>query len=183
MTLSTVWLLLKETAIGWDQDNIARHGAALSFYTLFSMAPLLLIVIAIAGSAFGREAVEGRIVEEIQLLVGASGARTVQEVIRNSSGPGRSATALTIGLVTFLLGATAAFAALQGALNAVWNVEPRPGNAIWSFIRTRLISFAMVVGSGFLLLVSLVVSAGLGAVSDALGRVIPGRSESGRRRM
>lgn len=174
MTLATFWLLIKETAIGWDRDHIARHSAALSFYTLFSMAPLLLIVIAIAGSVFGREAVEGRIMEELQLLVGSSGARTVQGVIRNSSGPGKSVTALTIGIVTFFFGATAAFASLQGALNSVWKVESRPGNAIWSFVRTRLISFGMVVGTGFLLLVSLVVGAGLSAMSDALGQVIPG---------
>ncbi len=174
MTLRDFGRLLKQTAIGWDSDNIARHGAALSFYALFSMAPLLLVVIAISGMLFPPSTVETQLLAEIRAMIGSEGANTVQTVIRNASLPGRSIPAIIVGGLTFFLGATAAFAALQGALNAVWNVEPRAGSAIWSFVRTRILSFAMVVGAGFLLLVSLVLSAGLSALSDAVGRLIPG---------
>ncbi len=107
-------------------------------------------------------------------MIGSEGANTVQTVIRNASLPGRSIPAIIVGGLTFFMGATAAFAALQGALNAVWNVEPRAGSVVWSLVRTRILSFAMVVGAGFLLLVSLALSAGLSALSDALGRLIPG---------
>lgn len=174
MTFRDLGRLLKQTAIGWDSDHIARHGAALSFYALFSMAPLLLVVIAVSGMFFTTSTVEARLLAEIRDIIGAEGASSVQTVIRNASLPGRSIPAIIVGGATFFLGATAAFASLQGALNAVWNVEPRAGNAIWSFVRTRILSFAMVVGAGFLLLVSLVLSAALSALSDAVGRIIPG---------
>lgn len=174
MTLRDFGRLLRQTAIGWDSDNIARHGAALSFYALFSMAPLLLVVIAISGLFLSTSTVEARLLSEVRDLIGAEGANTIQTVIRNASLPGRSIPALIVGGLTFFMGATAAFAALQGALNAVWNVEPRAGSAVWSFVRTRILSFAMVVGAGFLLMVSLILSAALSALSDALGRLVPG---------
>ena len=174
MRIRDFWGLLKTTLVGYDSDDIPRHGAALSFYTLFSIAPLLMIVIAIAGALFGEQAAQGRIVSEISNLVGDGGARAVQSILANASVSTRSIPAAIIGVVTFFMGATAAFTALQGALNAVWNVQPHPKSPVTSFLKNRLLSFGMVLGIGFLLLVSLLVSAGINALSNYLGNAFPG---------
>lgn len=163
----TIYSALRDFVHDFLADNPLRLAAALSYYTLLSLAPLLLVVIALAGLVFGREAVQGQIVEQIRMLVGESGAEVIQTVIANASGPKQGAVSLAIGVLTLLIGATSVFAELQSALNKIWNVEADPNkSALSSFVKDRLLSLAMVIGIGFLLLVSLMISAGLSAFGD-----------------
>jgi membrane protein len=159
--------LLKQAFTDWRSDNAARLGAALSYYTLFSVAPLLIIAIALAGLVFGREAAQGQVLEQLQGLVGEAGARAVEEMIQNSRRPEAGALATVIGVFTLLLGATGAFAELKSALNVVWDVKDESGGVL-GLLRGRLWSFAMVLAVGFLLLVSLIRSAALAAAGGLL---------------
>jgi membrane protein len=164
------WGLFAQAARDWQRDNAARLGAALSYYTLFSVAPLLIVAIGVAGLAFGREAAQGQIVAELQGLVGEAGARAVQDMVEASRRPQAGILATVIGVATLLLGATGAFAELKSALNVVWDV-PEQGGGLKALLLGRLWSFAMVLAVGFLLMVSLVVSAAL-AAADGLFRWI-----------
>ena len=156
--------IVKAAFADWKDDNAPRLGAALAYYTVFSLAPLLVVAIAVAGLAFGHEAAQGRIVAEIQGLVGKAGAEAVQGMLESARKPSSSAWAAVLGTLTLLLGAGGAFTELRGALNVVWEAPPKPGGGIWGAIRDRLLSFAMVLVVGFLLLVSLAVSASLAAI-------------------
>jgi len=172
--LKTVMSMLKEAFTDWKDDNAPRLGAALAYYTVFSLAPLLVIAIAIAGLAFGHEAAQGRIVAQIQGLVGQAGAEAVQGMLESARKPSSSVWAAILGTVTLILGASGAFTELRGALNVVWEAPPKPGGGIWGAIRDRLLSFAMVLVLGFLLLVSLAMSAGLAAVHSFSVGLWPG---------
>ena len=154
--------LLRQAFRDWMNDNAGRLGAALSYYTLFSLAPLLIVAIAVAGLVFGREAAQGQIVAQLQGLVGDAGARAVQEMIENSRQPSSGILATVIGVVTLLLGATGAFAELKSALNVVWDVKDE-GGGFSALLRGRLWAFAMVLAVGFLLIVSLLISAAVAA--------------------
>jgi membrane protein len=171
--LTQVLGLLKETFSEWRKDNAARLGAALAFYSVFSLAPLLIIVISISGLVFGQDAVQGRVVEQIGGLVGSDAARSIEAIIRNAREPASGIIAGTAGILTLLLGAAGVFGQLQDALNVIWNVPPSPGRTVAVLFRDRFLSFALVLGSGFLLLVSLVVSAGLAALNDSITRLAP----------
>lgn len=153
MSLKQIWRLLKETFAEWSKDKSSRLAAALSYYTVFSLAPLLIIAIAIAGSFFGEEAAKGEIIGQIQGLVGKDGAEVIQTAIENAGqqdNQGAVASLISIGVLLF--GASGVFAELQDALNTVWEVEPKPELGIGGFIRKRFLSFAMILGIGFLLL-------------------------------
>jgi membrane protein len=154
--------LARQAFADWQKDNAGRLGAALSYYTLFSLAPLLIVAIAVAGLFFGREAAQGQIVAEIQGLVGEPGAHAIQDMIENSRQPAAGLWATAIGVVTLLLGATGAFAELKSALNVVWDVKDE-GGGLKALLRGRLWAFAMVLAVGFLLLVSLLISAAVAA--------------------
>jgi membrane protein len=178
MSLRTIspgalWWVMKRALGGWWNDNVPRLGASLAYYTLFALSPILLVATAIAGLVFGAEAVRGEIVGQIQGLVGRQGAEAVQSMLENAAKPSASIPATVIGLVTLFLGATGAFLELQTALNAIWRVKPRPGASVRDFLVQRLISFGLVVGVGFLLLVSLLVSAALAALNRYLGQLLP----------
>jgi membrane protein len=161
---------LKETIREFMDDRPMDLSAAVSYYTLLSLAPIVLVTVSVAGLLFRREDVELRIVTEIQGLVGQAGAEVIQSVLRNASDPAKSKLSLAIGVVTLLAGATTVFVQLQDSLNRVWDVEAKPKkSAIWSFVRERLLSLAMVLGVGFLLLVSLILSTALSAVGDWAG--------------
>jgi membrane protein len=160
--MSGVRALVQQAFADWRRDEAGRLGAALSYYTLFSLAPLLIVAIAVAGFVFGREAAQGQIVAQIQGLVGEAGARAVQDMIENSRQPTAGAWATVIGVVTLFLGATGAFAELKSALNIVWDVKDQ-GGGLLSLVRGRLWAFAMVLAVGFLLLVSLLISAAVAA--------------------
>lgn len=154
--------IVRQAFADWRSDNAARLGAALSYYTLFSLAPLLIVAIAVAGFFFGREAAQGQVVAEIQGLVGEGGARAVQDMIESSRRPTAGLLATTVGLATLLLGATGAFSELKSALNVVWDVKDEGGGLV-SLLRGRLWAFAMVLAVGFLLVVSLIISAAISA--------------------
>jgi membrane protein len=161
----------------WWNDNVPRMGAALAYYTLFSLAPILIIAIAIAGLVFGREAVRGEIVGQIQGLVGREGALAVQAMLEGAAKPSSSIPATIIGSITSFLGATGAFLELQNDLDAIWRVKPKSrGNFLRDLVMQRLISFSLVLGFGFLLLTSLVVSAALAALHTYMGHVFPGEA-------
>jgi len=170
--------LVKKSYISWKRDNVNWHGAALAYYTIFSLPPLLVIVIAIAGFVFGEDAARGRIVQEVQGLVGVQGAKAVQYMVLKASQPKAGTIATIIGIVLLALGATGALGQMQSSLNMIWNVKRETGGSfkekVFYILRKKILSFALVVGMGFLLLVSLVVSALITAFSDELDRLFPG---------
>jgi membrane protein len=172
--LKTAFSLLKETFQEWSEDKAPRLAAALSYYTIFSIAPFLIVVIAIAGLAFGQEAVQGRLDEQIQGLVGPEGADMIQELIQNVRQPEGNIIATIIGIATLLLGASGVFGQLQDALNTIWGVTPKPGRGILGMIKDRFFSFTMVLGVGFLLLVSLVISTVLSSIQGYFLGLFPG---------
>ncbi len=168
------WALTKETFSEWSDDNAPRLSAALSYYTAFSIAPLLVIVIGIAGLIFGQEAARGQIVGQIEHLVGHQGAEAIQMMLAGASRPSSGIIATVVGIATLLIGATGVFAELQDSLNTIWEVKRNPQQGVWGTVRQRFFSFTMVLGTGFLLLVSLVLSAGVAAFADVLDGSIPG---------
>ncbi|MEH2253669.1 YihY/virulence factor BrkB family protein [Nostoc sp.] len=174
MNLQTIWKLLQETFKEWSDDKASRLAAALAYYTIFSIAPLLIIVIAIAGAVFGEEAARGQIVGQIQGLVGKDGAQFIQTAIQNANKPHTGVIASIISVVVLIVGATGLFTELQDSLNTIWEVKPKPGRGVNNMIRLRFLSFAMVIGIGFLLLVSLVISTGLAALVKYFGNILPG---------
>jgi membrane protein len=150
-------------------------GAALAYYTLFALAPILVVAIAVAGLAFGPEAVRGEIVGQIDGLVGREGARAVQAMLEGAARPSSSIPATIIGIITFFLGATGAFLELQTDLDAIWRVKPKQSQSFFkALVKQRLISFALVLGFAFLLLTSLLVSAALAALHTYMGNAFPG---------
>lgn len=165
------WKTLRQIMANWGVHRCSAQSAALAFYTIFSLAPILVVVIALAGAVFGEEAVRGQIFNEFKGLMGPDAALLVQEVLKTAAKPATGRVATVIGIVTLLLGATAVFTQLQDALNTVWAVAPKPGAALSTLLRKRLHSFTLVVGIGFLLLVSLVLSAALSWFSNYLERV------------
>jgi membrane protein len=174
MNVKAILGLFQETFQEWSNDKASRLSAALAYYTIFSIAPLLVIVIAIAGAVFGKDAASGQIFAQIQGLVGEAGAKVIQEAIKNASQPKQGAIASIISIVVLIFGATGLFTELQDALNTIWEVQPKPGRAVKNMVRNRFLSFAMVLGIGFLLLVSLVVSGVLAAFIAYFNNLIPG---------
>lgn len=178
MRAPKVLRLLGVAFSAWQADHIARRGAALAYYTLFALGPVLLIAVAVAGTIFGERAARGEIVNQIQDMVGPAGAEVVQTVLANA-GPGRGNVAATIvGIVGFLLAATGAFLELQAALNRIWRVKPKQhkGNffgSVQRFALKRARSFGLVVSIGFLLVVSLAASAALNLAGEWIGQRVP----------
>ncbi len=160
--------LFKEAWTEFKNHKAQRLGAALAYYTLFSIAPLLLIAIAIAGLVFGRSRAQSQIIGQLRTLVGEAGAKAIAGMLISAAKPKKGALAIVIGAVTLLFGAAGVFGQLKDALNTIWNVEAKPGGGILAFIKGRFLSFAMVLGVGFLLLVSLVIDAALSALSSSL---------------
>jgi membrane protein len=158
-----VWRLTKRAAIKWYEDDCLTLGAALAYYTVFSLAPVLVIAIAVAGALFGREAAQGEIVGQIRGLVGEEGATAIQSLIESAGRQDAGGLATLIGLVVLLFGSTSAFSQLQAALNRIWEVPPQARAGLWDVTRARFLSFAAVLGMGFLLSVSLVLSAAVAA--------------------
>ncbi|HVR71982.1 MAG TPA: YihY/virulence factor BrkB family protein [Vicinamibacteria bacterium] len=172
MASVAVWPLVKRTFREWNEDGAPRLAAALAYYTIFSLAPILVIVVAVAGLAFGAEEVRGAIVQQMRGMLGDSGGELVGGLLEQASKPKDGVLAMAIALATLLFGASGLFAQLQSALNTVWEVKPKTGRGLIGVFKDRFLSFTMVVGVGFLLLVSLVLSAALQALQAfAEGRV------------
>ncbi len=163
---TAAWGLVKETFSDWSEDKAPRLAAALAYYTVFALAPLLIIVIAIAGLFFGEEQVRQNIVGQLGGLIGQNGQQALISLIEGARRPAAGLIATAIGVVTLVLAAGGLFGQLQDALNTIWEVQPKPGQGIWATLRARFLSFSMVLGVGFLLLVSLVISAALAAVGQ-----------------
>jgi membrane protein len=159
----------------WSNDYAPSMGAAISYYTVFSLAPLLVIVIAIAGAVFGREAIQGLVSDQLSGLMGAQGAEMVEGLVASASDTDRGLVAGLISIVVLLVGATTVFAELQSALDRIWKVpESKKPSGIFGLLRARLLSFGLILGVAFLLMVSLVVSAGLAAVGSWAEHLLPG---------
>jgi membrane protein len=174
MKFRTVVRLIKDTITEANEDNVPLFAAALAYYTVFSLAPVLIIAIAIVGAVFGEEAARGEIERQMQGLLGAQGAEFVQSMIQNANQPnsgGALATLISTGVLLF--GASGVFGQLQSALNTIWEVKPKPGQAVKSFLQSRFLSFAMVLVIGFLLLVSLVLSAVLAGIGAYISSIVP----------
>jgi membrane protein len=167
------YVLFKTACLAWADDNASSRGAALAFYTVFSLAPVLIIAVSVAGLAFGQKAAEGEFLRQLQGSVGVTGARAIQDIIQSADRPALGIVASVIGIGTLLAGASGAFVELQDALNKIWKV-PHTSKGFWiSMIRERFLSFGLVLGLGFLLVVSLVVSAALAAVGNFIAPLIP----------
>ncbi|MFN8498323.1 MAG: YihY/virulence factor BrkB family protein [Anaerolineae bacterium] len=167
--------LIKETVDRFNEDKGARLGASLAYYTIFSIAPLLVIAVAIAGAVFGRSTAQGQVIGTIQSVVGQQGGQAIGAMVESASQPRAGGILLTLlGIVTLLLGASGVFGALQDSLNTIWGVQPRPGGGLKGMVKERFFSFTLVVGTGFLLLVSLVVTAGLAAAGKWFSDAMPG---------
>jgi membrane protein len=151
-----------------------RMGAALAYYSVFSLAPLLLLVIAVASRIFGELSAEGAIVEQFRDTLGEPVANAIGEMLKNAHQSGHTALATVVGVAVLFFGASGVFGELQDSLNTIWKVQPKPGRAVWTIFRERFFSFTMVVGTGFLLLISLVLSAALAAMGHLLSTNLPG---------
>lgn len=156
----------------WNHANASAMGAGIAFYTIFAIAPLFMLVLALAGALFGPEAAHRELFGQIKGLVGDNGATAIQSILTAADKPKTSLWATVIGLMALFIGASTVFIQLQQSLNAIWNVRLK-SNSIRSFIRHRLLSFAALLGIGFLLLVSLIVSAALEAAGKWIGGAIP----------
>jgi membrane protein len=168
-----MWFLLRDTARQWSEHRTARLGAALAYYSVFSLGPLMVIAISIAGLVFGHAAVRGEVSAEIAALLGDTGAKAVESMLAAASRPFEGVIATVIGLGVLLFAALGVVVQLKDALNTVWDAEPPQGSGIWGFVRTYLVSLAAIGALGFLLLVSLVATAVLAATGKYVSAYVP----------
>lgn len=174
MDLRLAWLSLRSAVPSWLNNRCPSMGAAIAYYAAFSLAPLLLLVIGVAGLAFGREAAQGAIVAQLGGLIGPEGATALEAMIRSASKPGASAFASTIGIGALVLAATGAVGEMQSALNIIWKAPPRKESAIRTLLRRRLLTLSLIAVMGFLLMASLVISAAMAAWGDYLANLVSG---------
>jgi Predicted membrane protein len=173
MNLRQAWALVEESAASWRADHAQSMGAALAYYTTFSIAPLLLIVISVAGLLFGIDAARGEIFAQLRGLMGDEGARVVQQLLESVSRPEQGVIGTVVGLVTLLIGATTVFGELQDDLDRIWHAPARKaGGGLFKLLRSRLLSFGMILGIGFLLMVSLLASAAISALGKWWGPIL-----------
>jgi membrane protein len=173
MMLGRPLRLVKQTIAEWSTDSASSRAAALAFYAALSISPLLIIAISIAGLVFGADQVRSQVMAQIQDLVGQSGAEVIESMLRSTNSKSGGFIATALGLGTLLLGAGGVFIELQDALNKFWGVNPPEGSGVWDFVRNRLLSFAMVLCIGFLMLVSLLLSAAVSALGVFVGGLVP----------
>jgi membrane protein len=166
--------LCKKAVYSWLGDRAPTMGAAIAYYTVFSLAPMLVMVIAVAGLAFGQKAAEGALFGELAELVGAESAGAVQAMLKSASSTRSGIIATAVGIGTLLIAATAVFGELQSALNVIWKAPASGSLGVWYLLKSRLLSLSVILVIGFLLLVSLVISTALAVLSDYLDRLLPG---------
>jgi membrane protein len=172
VAVRNLWTLTRAASSAWVDDYAQSMGAALAYYTMFSIAPLLWMVISVAGLIFGVDAARGEIVGQLQGLMGRPGAEALQAMLLSASKPAESIAATVMSGVLLLVGATSVFAELQDALDRIWRAPKRVTGGVWNLLRTRVLSFGMIMCIGFLLMVSLVLSAGLAALSGFWGPLL-----------
>lgn len=166
--------MLKDAAIEWIADKAPRTSAALAFYTLFSLAPVGVIAVAIAGFFFGPSAARNEIFLRLKTMMGERSAELVQQAVLSAHTARGGTASVLLGIFILIIGASGLFSQLQDAMNAIWSVRPKPGQAVWTFIRQRLLSVAIVLAIGAVLLLSLVLTTALTAVSKQFGHMVPG---------
>jgi membrane protein len=171
--MRTAYRLLLEAVGIWIAGNASSMGAAVAYYTIFAIAPLFIFVLALAGFFFGQEAAQRELFGQISALVGDSGEKAIQAAVVAANRPRAGGVATVLACITLFVGAGSVFIQLQSSLNAIWNVRPKPGTGLRNFLKNRLLSFATLLGIGFLLLVSLVISAALAAAGKFMSGVIP----------
>lgn len=165
--------LLSQTISSWSDHDAQTLGAALAYYTVLSLAPLLVIAISIAGLVFGQKAVQGDIVYQVSNLVGPSGADAIQSMLAHARSPKAGVIATIIGFIVLFVSAAGVFTELRTALNRIWDIKAPQGSSWWTMIRNEFFSFTMIVGIGFLLLVSLLISAALTGIGKFVGAYLP----------
>jgi membrane protein len=165
--------LFLQTFNGWLEDRALRFSAALAYYSIFAMAPLVIISISVAGLVFGEQAARGQVYQQINWLLGSKGAAEIQTLIQASSDTSKSILATVVGVITLLIGASGVFGQLKDALNSIWGVQLKPGAGIISSVKEYLLSFSMVLGVGFLLIISLLLSAVLQSVNSFVTGYLP----------
>jgi membrane protein len=171
--LSAAWYLLRDTFEGFVDDEALSWGASIAYYTLFSIAPVLLVVVAIAGLVFGREAAEGAIVDQFSALMGNQTAQALEGMVESAARPRAGVLATIIGIVVLFIAVSGVFGEVQSAMNAIWKAAPPPTSTFTRLLRGRLVSMGLVVTAGFLLTVSLAASAALASFSIYLKAVFP----------
>ena len=170
LSAAQLWQLCQQAVNGWLDDRASSMGASIAYYTMFSIAPLLLIAISVAGLIFGREAASGEVLEQLRGLMGDAGALAVQGMLQSAAHPTKSLAATLTGGAILLIGATTVFAELQDALDRIWRVPARDRRGgVWRVLRSRLLSFGMILGIGFLLMTSLILSAAISAFAHWAG--------------
>lgn len=172
LTGNRVSKLLKATFDAWMEDNALRLSAALAYYSIFSIAPLLVIAISVAGLVLGEEAVRGELGQQLQSYIGAQAAESMQSMVQSASKPSEGWLGASIGFATLMLGAAAIFGQLKDALNTIWEVKALGGGGVWGFLRARLLNFGIVLVIGFLLLISLLLTTALAALDGYLEPII-----------
>ena len=173
MTWKGVWHLLKTAFTGFMDDKVPKLSGALAYFTVFSIGPMLIVIIFFADLFYGREAVEGTVFSQINGFVGASAAAQIQDIISNASLSGKGPITGIVGAVTLLIGATTVFSEIQDTINTIWGLKAKPKKGWLKMLLNRLLSFSIVVSLGFLLLVSLVVTGLVEALSNRLVNVFP----------
>jgi membrane protein len=174
ITVKGIWQLLKDSFKGFSNDRVFKLSGSLAYFTVFSIGPMLLVIIFFADLFYGREAVEGTIYGQIKGFVGPGAAAQIQEIIKNASLSGKSNITAIIGFVTLIIGATTVFAEIQDSINTIWNLKSKPERGWLKMILNRLLSFSIVVSLAFLLLVSLIVNGLMEALGNRLQDIFPG---------
>lgn len=172
-TFKDIFNILKATVQGFSDDRAMKLSASLSYYTVFSLAPLLLLLISLTGLFFGREAIQGQVFGQINGLLGNEVAAQVQEIIKNMELSGKTTTAIVIGAITLVIGATTVFSDIQDSINMIWKVKAKPKRGWLKLIKDRLLSSSLIVGLGFLLIVSLIVNGAVLALNQMLTNYFP----------
>ncbi|UIR54827.1 YihY/virulence factor BrkB family protein [Sphingobacterium sp. SRCM116780] len=171
--LKTFWNILKNSVMGFINEDTMKYSASLSYYTVFSIGPILVLIIALAGIFYGEDAIEGKVFLELRELIGNSAARQIQEVIQNLQLSGKSNMALIISAVTLILSATTVFGDIQNSINKIWHVRAKPKKGWLKLIEDRLLSSSLVIGLGFLLVVTLIINGVVLALTGQLQRYFP----------
>ena len=167
------WSLLRETFSAWNEDEVPRLGAALAFYSILSLAPLVILVIAVAAIVFGQSNAQTHLLREVEGMIGRQGAESVKMMIEQAQKPASGAFASVAGVITLLVGASGVFSELRSALNKMWDVTPPSVSGVWGMVREHFFSFGMVLAVGFLLLISLAISATLAGLGKFFGGLLP----------
>lgn len=173
LSFKGIWEVLKKAFGGFSDDKVMKLSASLAYYTVFSIGPMIIVIIYVAGLIYGREAVQGTIFGQIKGLVGASAAAQIQDMIKNAALNTQGHFAFIVGIVTLVVGATSVFAEIQDSINQIWNLKPKPKKGWLKMLRDRLMSFSVIISLGFILLVSLLINGILEILQDRLQARFP----------